>query len=86
MDQRSMDRKLRSLTIAGPRLRNFDWGGKSMGTPHRGGGGAERWARLHHQTKILSRETFYVDAGVVRQEAGPATTRRSASPEGCRCG
>ena len=57
-----------------------------MGTPPSGGGGAERWARLHHQTKILSRETFHVGVGVVRQEAGPATTRRSASPEGCRCG
>ena len=38
-----------------------------MGTPP-SGGGAERWARLHHQTKILSRETFYVGVGVVRQE------------------
>ena len=70
---------------AGPRLRNFDWGGKSMGAPP-SGGGAERWASLHHQAKILSRETFHVGVGVVRQEAGPATTRRSASPEGCRCG
>ena len=58
-----------------------------MGTPPSGGGGGtERWARLHHQTKILSRETFHVGVGVVRQEAGPAATRRSASPEGCRYG
>ena len=57
-----------------------------MGTPPSGGGGAERWARLHHQTKILSLETFHVGVCVVRQDAGPATTRRSASPEGCRRG
>ena len=25
----------------GPRLRNFDWGGKSMGTPPSGGGGGQ---------------------------------------------
>ena len=70
--------------IAGPRLRNFDCGCKSMDISP--SGAAKRWARLHYRTLILSRETFHAAAGVVRQETGPATTRRSASPEGCRCG
>ena len=33
----------------------------------------------HYRTEILSRETFHAGAGVVRQETGLATTRRSAS-------
>ena len=38
----------------------------------------------HYRTELLSRETFHAGAGVVRQETGLITTRRSASAEGCR--
>ena len=57
-----------------------------MGTPLYWGGGGGRWARLHYQTEISSRDAFHdsAAAGVDRQETGPAATMRSASPEGCR--
>ena len=43
-----LDRRPASLA-AGPRLRNFDWGGESMGTPSHQGGGGDRWARLQSE-------------------------------------
>ena len=78
--------QLRDGLVPGPRLSNFDWRGRSMGTPLFGGGGVEQWAPLHYRTEISSHEAFddTAAAGVDRQGTGPAATRRSASAEGCR--
>ena len=37
---------------------------------HTPSGAAERWARLHYQTSILSRETFHDGVDAARNRAG----------------
>ena len=43
-----LDRRPASLA-AGPRLRNFDWGGGSLWAPPPIRGGGDRWARLQSE-------------------------------------